>query len=126
MKLYPDEDSISRGEAEEDKNPNHQFSLRSSMDLPRSLECDLWVRYVDDLPSQNVSSYITLDARLAWSPRKNLDLAIVGQNLFHSCHSEFKKDFFGIGSVSTWIDLMRIRYSAICMGIRPEFPFAST
>ena len=34
-------------------------------------------------------SYIELDLRLAWRPRKNLELAVVGQNLLQTYHYEF-------------------------------------
>ena len=38
---------------------------------------------------------MTLDARLAWSPRKNLEFAIVGQNLLDDRHPEFSPTFIG-------------------------------
>ena len=56
----------------EDDIPNHQFSIRSMMDLPGDLEFDSWIRYVDSVPSVDVDSYITLDARLGWNPTEKL------------------------------------------------------
>ena len=47
------------------------------------------MRYVDSLASQNVPSYVTADVRLAWQPTKQLELAVVGQNLLDSRHPEF-------------------------------------
>ncbi|MDY6971926.1 MAG: TonB-dependent receptor [Thermodesulfobacteriota bacterium] len=76
-------------EVAEGESPRHQFSLRFSIDLPGSLELDLWSRYIDDLPQQNIDSYINLDARLGWKPRKDIELSIVGQNLIDSHHPEF-------------------------------------
>ncbi|MDY6989878.1 MAG: TonB-dependent receptor [Thermodesulfobacteriota bacterium] len=73
----------------EGQSPRHQFSLRSSMELLRDLDLDLWLRYVDDLPGQDVDSYTTLDARLAWRPRKDLEVSLVGQNLLDKHHPEF-------------------------------------
>jgi iron complex outermembrane receptor protein len=70
-------------------DPEHQFSLRSSMDLGREVELDLWLRYVDEIPSIGISSYVTLDTRLAWRPWKNLELSLVGQNLLHDRQAEF-------------------------------------
>jgi iron complex outermembrane receptor protein len=70
-------------------DPEHQFSLRSSMDLGHNLELDLWLRYVDEIPSIGISSYVTLDTRLAWKPLKNLELSLVGQNLLHDRQAEF-------------------------------------
>ncbi|MDY6950764.1 MAG: TonB-dependent receptor [Thermodesulfobacteriota bacterium] len=76
-------------EAGEGENPHHQLSLRSCMDLPRNVELDMWARYVDNLPSQDVGSYVTLDARLSWRPKENLELSLVGQNLLDDHHPEF-------------------------------------
>lgn len=83
MHLRPD------SEGSEGLSPHHQLSLRSSMDLPKELELDMWVRYVDDLPGQNVGSYVTLNLHLGWKPHKNLELSIVGQNLLDNRHPEF-------------------------------------
>jgi iron complex outermembrane recepter protein len=73
-------------------SPQNQVSVRSLLDLPGNLEFDLWLRYVDNLPSIDVDSYITLDVRLGWKPRQNLELSLVGQNLFDSQHLEFKPE----------------------------------
>ncbi|MDB6064666.1 MAG: ligand-gated TonB-dependent outer rane channel [Pedosphaera sp.] len=73
-------------------SPQQQFSLRSSMDLPQHVSLDFTLRYVDQLPALNVGSYVAVDVRLGWRPYKNLDLAIVGQNL-GGVHTEFKPTF---------------------------------
>jgi len=78
------------------ENPHHQASMRSSFDVTRNVELDLWLRYVDELPAFDIASYVTLDARLAWKPLKNLELALVGQNLLHDQHKEFVAQFIGI------------------------------
>jgi iron complex outermembrane recepter protein len=80
------------GENAEQASPHHQASLRSSLDLPHNVQFDCAVRYVDNLPSpeQRIPSYVALDARLAWRPRKNLELSIVGQNLLDDRHPEFR------------------------------------
>jgi len=70
-------------------SPQNQISFRSLMDLPKNLEFDLWVRFVDNLPAIDVDSYLTLDARLAWKARENLELSVVGQNLLDSNRLEF-------------------------------------
>jgi len=78
-------------------SPQHQVSLRSSMDLAKSVEFDLWLRYVSALAFTNasttapipVSSYLTLDARVAWKPWNRVELALVGQNLLQRSHQEF-------------------------------------
>lgn len=79
----------------ETADPQNQFSFRSSMDLPQNIEFDTELRYVDQLPVNNVAtagivpSYYELDVRLAWHPTKNLEISIVGQNLLHDQHPEY-------------------------------------
>jgi iron complex outermembrane receptor protein len=87
MKLRTDSKDPT-AELQEGKNPHHQLSIRSSSDLGKNVELDLWFRYVDDLPDDGIESYMTLDARFAWKPTKNLELSIVGQNLFDNQHPE--------------------------------------
>jgi iron complex outermembrane receptor protein len=79
----------------ETADPKHQFSLRSSMDLPQNIEFDVALRFVDSFEFNNngapdtVPAYFELEARLAWHPTKNLEIAIVGQNLLHDQHLEY-------------------------------------
>ena len=74
--------------------PRHQFSLRSIMNLGKDIEADAWLRYVDSFDNGGVPSYFTLDLRLAWRPIKNLELALVGQNLLENQHQEFRPEQF--------------------------------
>ncbi len=79
----------------ETSDPQHQFSIRSSMDLPCRTELDAALRWVDTLRDNNngavgiVPSYFELNARLAWHATKWLEFSIVGQNLLHDHHPEF-------------------------------------
>ena len=79
----------------ETADPRHQFSIRSSMDLPHQIEFDTGLRWVDTLRMNNsgtvakVPSYFELEARLAWHPTANLELSLVGQNLLHDHHAEY-------------------------------------
>ena len=41
------------------------------------------------LPDRGVDSYLELDLRLGWKPRPNLEISLVGQNLFDDHHPEF-------------------------------------
>lgn len=93
MQLHLDGDSRDmRSVSAEGESPHNQVSLRSSMDLTRDLDFDLWLRYVDNLPSQDVGSYITLDARLGWKLYKDIELSVVGQNLLDSHRLEFEPE----------------------------------
>ena len=94
MNLHADQKlpPASRAGAElvEKQSPQNQFYIRSSWDLPGHVEFDLIGRYVDNLTgfTPRIKSYVTMDVRLAWKPRDNLELAIVGQNLLDNQHPE--------------------------------------
>ena len=79
----------------ETADPQHQFSLRSSLNLPRHTEFDTALRWVDTLHTNNgpvvgtVPSYFELDSHLAWHASDRLEFALVGQNLLHNRHPEY-------------------------------------
>jgi iron complex outermembrane receptor protein len=70
-------------------DPTHYWSLRSSHDLADDLQADLLLRHVGSLPTPAVPAYSELDARIAWQPRRNVELSLTGQNLLHRAHAEF-------------------------------------
>ena len=74
----------------ESSDPNHQFFLRSSLDLPGHLAFDAGFRYVTHIANLGVPAYGELDVRLAYAPIPRLEVSIVGQNLLHDRHSEFR------------------------------------
>ncbi len=76
----------------EHSDPHHQVFAHSSMNLPGRLKFDAMARYVDALSDLGVPSYVSLDLRIAWEPRKNLELSLVGQNLLDEGHPEFKSN----------------------------------
>ncbi|HEV3410560.1 MAG TPA: TonB-dependent receptor plug domain-containing protein [Chthoniobacterales bacterium] len=71
-------------------DPDYFWTVRSSIDLPWDLQFDTVLRYVDDLPQPATPSYLGLDLRLAWSPNKNIQVAIVGRDLLDPHHPEFR------------------------------------
>jgi iron complex outermembrane receptor protein len=79
----------------EGSSPHNQFFIRSLLDLGWNIQFDSTLRYVDTLATPKIPSYVTLDLRLAWSPRKGVELAIVGQNLLDDRHPEFAPTFIG-------------------------------
>jgi iron complex outermembrane receptor protein len=70
-------------------DPNHQASLRSSMNLGRGVTWDADVRYVGKLPNPAVPAYAELDMRLGWQLTDRLELSLSGFNLLHPQHVEF-------------------------------------
>lgn len=74
--------------------PYHQVSVRSSLDITPQLQWDVWLRHTGKVkggstPLDDVSAYSSLDMRLAWIPQRDLEIALVGQNLLDSSHQEY-------------------------------------
>ena len=77
-------------------SPRHQGSIRSGFDLGKQVELDFWLRAVDRVAYIDqiaIPGYVTMDIRLAWKPVKQLELALVGQNLFQKRHPEYIPEF---------------------------------
>jgi iron complex outermembrane receptor protein len=88
-------DTVNRDNAEGD-TPRHQYSVRSGFDLGKQVTLDLWLRgtsRIASISSISIPGYLTMDARLAWKPCRNLELALVGQNLFDNQHPEFVPEY---------------------------------
>jgi iron complex outermembrane receptor protein len=75
--------------------PQHQVYFRSSMDLSDSWQLDVWAHYVDKLQQtsfsnpQSIPEYTSLNARLAWFVKENIELSVIGNNLLDDRHPEF-------------------------------------
>ena len=94
LQLHPNSDSEDQtSEKAEGESPQQQMSILCSLKLTSNLKCDIWFRFVDDLPSLDIEHYTTLDVRLGWRPNKNLEFSIVGQDLLDSHHPEFTSRF---------------------------------
>lgn len=78
------------GEQQEGDSPRHQLHLRSFTQWQHNLTFDTAIYYVDNLPNQGIPSYLRLDARLAWSPIRKLELSVGAANLLDNRHGEFR------------------------------------
>lgn len=76
-----------------DDSPKHQASLRTSIDMPFNTECDIWVRYVDDILDGVIDNYTEMDIRLGWKVSRNVELSLSGQNLLHKSHPEYEENY---------------------------------
>ena len=112
LSLDLDDDSLDPGLSDqvgEGSSPENQFSLRSSMDLSKEWELDLWVYHGDELPASSIvalqneiqiDSYTSLNVRLGWQPSENLGFSLVGQNLQGGEHAEFAAETYnGVAGV---------------------------
>jgi iron complex outermembrane recepter protein len=84
----PGSTDTSQGSTEA-RDPNRQFYLRSSWDLPWRFELDATFRHVSSIANQNVPAYSELDLRLAWRATSTLEFSVIGQNLLNDHHGEF-------------------------------------
>ncbi|MBI4461137.1 MAG: TonB-dependent receptor [Acidobacteria bacterium] len=90
LERKPGSSDIAGGRSEAN-DPKNMFFLRSSMNLPRRVELDFWLRHASALPNPvPLPGYVTFDVRLGWKPVENLELSIVGQNLPEKSHGEFQ------------------------------------
>lgn len=78
--------------SDDGSSPHRQASLQSMFTLPHGVEFDQDYRFVSRLPAQNVRSYQTADAHLAWSLGHHYTLAMNGRNLLQPHHKEFTGD----------------------------------
>ena len=70
-------------------NPRNMFNIWLSGDLSETWHLDVMGRYVDNLPALNVPNYYVMDVRLAWKPRENFEMFVVGRNLLDAAHLEY-------------------------------------
>ncbi len=76
------------GSTLEHSHPRNMVYLRASWDPFQDVSVDLVGRYVEGISNWDVNKYVEMDARVGWAITKNLEAAIVGQNLLHTSHFE--------------------------------------
>ncbi|MDE2388726.1 MAG: TonB-dependent receptor [Betaproteobacteria bacterium] len=84
------------GGGAENTAPRHQVSVRSNYDFSERLQLNLWLRYNSGIGFYHIPGYVTMDAKLAYKPVKNIELFVAGQNLFSQHHREFASEFIPI------------------------------
>jgi iron complex outermembrane receptor protein len=92
--------------SQEGASPRRQALLRATFELPRALEVDAALRWVDRLTVDAVPSYAELDAQLAWVPSARIRVALIGRNLLHARHAEF-------GPAATRVEIPRAVYGSM-------------
>jgi iron complex outermembrane receptor protein len=85
--------------------PKNQASARGQFNLTKTLDLDVWLRYVDDTTASylfndnfeyQIDDYFTLDLRLGWMITPKIELSLVGQNLLEGSHVEYVQEAFGL------------------------------
>jgi len=76
-------------------SPQHQFQVRSYLDLPCHTEFNGALYYVDQISAPSgpgvatIPAYFRLDLGLTWHATKSLEFGLWGQNLLDGQHPEF-------------------------------------
>jgi len=81
----------------EGSSPENQFSIRSSNSLSANTTLDMWMYFVDKLQATSysqsqqevVNNYTSFNFRFSWQPTNQLELSLIGHNLFDNRHTEF-------------------------------------
>ena len=89
MTRSPGSRDVSQERRYEGLSAQHQVQLVSSLDLPHRTSFDWFFRYVSELPAGPVPAYATSSIRGAWQPNRQIEIAIVGQNLHEARHLEW-------------------------------------
>ena len=90
LRLKPDStDVLGTRNPQLANHPDEQWMVRSSLNPWTNHEFDAMVRHVSELPTPVVPAYTAVDMRYAWHLRPQLELSLLGQNLFDRRHPEF-------------------------------------
>jgi iron complex outermembrane receptor protein len=78
------------GGVAEANDPSNIIKVRSYINASSRLEIDSFFRYYTELPNPKVDAYGELDARIGYRIRRGWDLSLIGNNLLHPRHLEFR------------------------------------
>lgn len=78
----------STGGSFEANDPEVTAFVQSTMNLGKRVQWDFLVRGATQRPNPALSGYVTVDMRVAWQPRPEWELALIGQNLLSPSHPE--------------------------------------
>lgn len=75
--------------AEEMQSPEHEFNIRSYLDITHRLSFDSGLYYVASIPAYHIEDYTRVNARLAYKINRHLNVSLSGQNLLSPQHFEY-------------------------------------
>lgn len=73
---------------EEGTSPHNQLTMQLVYDINHEIQLGISGRYVDELTSIPIDSYVDMDARIGWTPREAVEFSLVGKNLLDAYHAE--------------------------------------
>lgn len=84
LSVSPGSLAVGADETTEGSMPRDMLQLISLWDINPRWQLNTYLRYVDDLPGQDVPSYWAGDISLLWRPAQKTRLQLVGRHLGHS------------------------------------------
>ena len=77
----------------EGASPNHRIVFRAAWDITDELEFNTTLYWVDNIPTDDIPSWVRLDFQMRWQVTENLELAAGVRNVLDARHEEFKGTF---------------------------------
>jgi len=74
--------------------PDHFGFIRSIFNLTHTLNVNIGIRFMDDLPELGVDRYTDLDVNLIWQVNDRLKINLAANNLLKSSHLEFIPELY--------------------------------
>lgn len=87
---FDDASTDPTGGASEANDPRHIFKLRSYLIASDRIELDGFLQHYGARPQPRVEPYTEFDARFGFRLRPGWDLSLIGSNLLHGQHLEFR------------------------------------
>lgn len=95
LSLHSDGMDLNRGTFHEGSTPQHQFGIRSYLNLPAGFQFDAQLRSLSEIRSNpeipeggGISGYTELDLRLGWQATEEIEFSVIGRNLLDRRHVE--------------------------------------
>lgn len=95
LELCADDETLSLAERVviEGSAPRNQATAQVAWQVASTHELDFTFMHVGALKAYGIDGYNRFDARWAWHVTRNLDLALVGQNIGAGAHTEFYQSY---------------------------------
>jgi iron complex outermembrane receptor protein len=74
----------------DDSDPDHQFNVRSYLNVGRDVEVNVAAYFVDHVEQYDAGPFVRFDASVVWRPTKHLEWSAGVQNAFDPQHHEFR------------------------------------
>lgn len=105
---------------DEDRSPSWQHAVNTTYKISDDLTLNNNFIYVSDIEyystsvgtttRRNIHDYLRVDAKLSWQIEDDLELNVVGQNLFDSNHQEFDEIIYSTASEVPRMAYVQLKY----------------